>query len=212
MYDSPAPISVMSAEAVQEQLGDLKLYRIPRRTTVAAMQMKQSRLLERSAVGIELYYTSGIYIRNAYGPWFEPTRAMLRTRNDKQHALGLPLPAGVFLIDQFQFGRPMVLAEPALRDTAMDEKIELEIGTVSDVTIEHRCLKDEHPKYTMRTTISNAGATPIQFELTIENDVNMKVIDSTVPVIERDGVRMMVVTVPAESSVVLTYTGTGQDS
>lgn len=205
------PISVVSAEAIQEQLGDLKLYRIPRRTTVAAMQMKQTRLLERSAVGIEQYYSSGIYIRNAYGPWFEPTRAMLRTRNDKQHALGLPLPAGVFLIDQFQFGRPMVLAEPALRDTAVDEKIELAIGTVSDVTVEHRCLKNEGIKYAMQTTISNAGTTAIQYELVIENDVALKITDSTAPVIERDGVRMIVVTIPAQSNVVLIYTGTYQN-
>ena len=211
MYDSPAPVTVVSAEAIQEQLGDLKLYRIPRRTTVAAMQMKQTRLLERSGVEIERYYTSSISIRYAYSSWFENTTAMLRTRNDKQHALGLPLPAGAFLIDQLQFGRPMVLAEPPLRDTAIDEKIELMIGTVSDVTVEHRCLRNEHPKYAMETTISNAGANSIQFELVIENGVEMKITDSTVPVIERDGVRMMIVTIPAESSVVLGYTGTYQD-
>ena len=211
MYDSPAPISVMSAEAVQEQLGDLKLYRIPRRTTVAAMQMKQTRLLERSGVSIERYYTSGVYLRYAPSPWLETATAMLRTRNDKQHTLGLPLPAGAFLIDQIQFGRPMVLAEPPLRDTAIDEKIELAIGAISDVTVSHRALSNAHPKYAMETTISNAGASPIQLELVIENDVNMKITDSTVPVIERDGVRLMVVTVPAQGSVVLSYTGTYQD-
>jgi hypothetical protein len=212
MQNVPMAVTAVSAEAVQELLGDLKLYRIPRRTTVAAMQMKQTRLLERLGVGFERYYTSSVYIGNRGSPWFETTTAMLRTRNDKQHELGLPLPAGVFLIDQFQFGRPMVLAEPALRDTATDEKIELAIGTVSDVTIEHLCLKDEQPKYAMQTTISNAGTSTVQYELVIENDLDMKIADSTVPVIERDGVRMMVVTVPAEGSVVLTYTGTRQDS
>ena len=211
LMSAPVAVSAVNAEAIQEQLGDLKLYRIPRRTTVAAMQMKQTRLLERLGVGFERYYTSSIYIGNRGAPWFETTTAMLRTRNDKQHALGLPLPAGVFLIDQFQFGRPMVLAEPALRDTAVDEKIELAIGAVSDVTVEHRCLKNEGTKYAMQTTISNAGTTAIQYELVIANGIDMKITDSTAPVIERDGVRLMVVTIPAEGSLVVSYTGIDQD-
>jgi len=36
----------------QEQLGDLKLYRIPEPTTIASLQVKQVRLLDRAAVPV----------------------------------------------------------------------------------------------------------------------------------------------------------------
>lgn len=53
---TPAPMMMMAAPAPPpppappEQLGDLKLYRVPQRTTVAAMQMKQTRLVEQRGV------------------------------------------------------------------------------------------------------------------------------------------------------------------
>ncbi len=40
----------------QEQLGDLKLYRVPDRTTVASRQSKQVRLLDRTAIPIKIVY------------------------------------------------------------------------------------------------------------------------------------------------------------
>ncbi|MEQ1497059.1 MAG: hypothetical protein ABL914_00225 [Novosphingobium sp.] len=207
MQDTPTAVSAYSSEAIQEQLGDLKMYRIPRLTSVAAMQMKQTRLLERAGVSYERYYTARIYINPNKQPWFDQTVAMLRTRNDKKHSLGLPLPAGILLIDQFQFGRPMVLAEPELGDTAVDEKIELAIGAVSDVTVQSRCIDDKDRKYVMETTITNAGATEIQFELEIENGLDLKITNSTIAVIERDGKRLMLITIPAGGAVIAGYTG-----
>lgn len=211
LQSAPVAVSAMSAEAVQEQLGDLKMYRIPRRTSVAAMQMKQTRLLERAGVSYDRYYTARVYINAGRYSQPEQTVAMLRTRNDKKHALGLPLPAGVFLIDQFQFGRPMVLAQPTLGDTATDEKIELEIGAVADVTVLTRCLDDKDRKYVMETTIANAGSSTIQFELEIENGLEMEILTSTSPVIERDGKRLMLLTIPAGETLVVGYTGRYQN-
>ncbi len=46
---APAPMAMMKAAAVlvqEEQLGDLKLYRVPDRTSVTSRQLKQVRLLD----------------------------------------------------------------------------------------------------------------------------------------------------------------------
>jgi hypothetical protein len=40
----------------QEQLGDLKLYRVPERTTVASRQSKQVRLLDRLGIPVTRVY------------------------------------------------------------------------------------------------------------------------------------------------------------
>ncbi len=45
-------VSVTGARVSQEQLGDLKLYRVPERTTVASHQSKQVRLLDRTAIPV----------------------------------------------------------------------------------------------------------------------------------------------------------------
>ena len=119
-----------------EQLGDLKLYRIPHRTTIAAMQMKQTRLIEKPEVGFERIYkltydamdpgVSDNLDDKVCQDWEARTpTAILRTKNDKAHNLGLPLPSGAFVIAQDHDQRTMVLGEPTLRDTAEDEKVEL---------------------------------------------------------------------------------------
>ena len=40
----------------QEQLGDLKLYRVPETTDIASHQMKQVRLLDRFRIPVESFY------------------------------------------------------------------------------------------------------------------------------------------------------------
>ncbi|MBN8502563.1 MAG: hypothetical protein J0M19_15655, partial [Sphingomonadales bacterium] len=45
MLYAPAPVAAPAPPPPPEQLGDLKLYRVPQRTTVAGMQMKRTRLV-----------------------------------------------------------------------------------------------------------------------------------------------------------------------
>ena len=51
--------------AIQENLGDLKLYRIPEPVTVAANSQKQVALLTRPDVRIALVYRQSVYRREA---------------------------------------------------------------------------------------------------------------------------------------------------
>ena len=98
MMAAPAP---PPPPAPPEQLGDLKLYRVPQRTTVAAMQMKQTRLVEQRGVPFERIHTASISLVN-YGSGEERpgVAILLRTKNDKLNNLGLPLPSGAFVIQQ----------------------------------------------------------------------------------------------------------------
>ena len=173
----PPPLMVMAAPAAiatapqAEQLGDLKLYRVPERTTVAAYQMKQTRLIDQPGVPVETVYRVDALL----APWQASAPAtaatiLLRTRNDKAHHLGLPLPAGAVLVQQVQAGRIMVLSEPSLRDTAEDEKVELALGSAADVTCAwtRAPLDDADPRTRhIVATLSNAmpGAAAVEFRL-----------------------------------------------
>jgi len=56
MDDSVQEVVVTGSRVQQEQLGDLKLYRIPDRTTVAARQSKQVRLMDRERIPVSTVY------------------------------------------------------------------------------------------------------------------------------------------------------------
>lgn len=193
-----------------EQLGDLKLYRVPQRTTIAAMQMKQTRLIEQQAVPVERIYTLTMPVMDwGYGTRKMPATALLRTRNDKAHQLGLPLPAGAFVIEQDQLGRTMLVGRPDLKDTAEDEKVELLLGSAPDVTVSRRTAERQvHGSKTVTTEeveISNAGSSPITFELRMQRWGTQKIAATSARRTDDNGIPVLTVTVPANDAVTMTY-------
>jgi len=131
---SPVMASVAAAPKA-EQLGDLKLYRVAERTTIAARQMKQTSLIAQTGIPFETYYRAEAQLM-PWPPSSGPQAAtlMLRSINDKAHHLGLPLPAGSMLVEQEQGGRVMLVGEPNLRDAADGEKLDLALGSAPDIT------------------------------------------------------------------------------
>lgn len=210
---APAPMPVMAMDSASvapppppEQLGDLKLYRVPQRTTVAAQQMKQTRLIEQHGVPFDRIYKATVS-GNTYGSEERPAAiAVLRTKNDKAHQLGLPLPAGSFLIEQDQFGRTMLVGEPLLADTAEDEKVELVLGQAPDITVKRISLERGKQTENVEVTISNASAAPIVFELDLAGWGAMKLDKADRPFEQRNGRPLFVLTVPANGSITLHYT------
>lgn len=151
-----------------EQLGDLKLYRVPQRTTIAARQMKQLRLIDEAAAPFETWHR----VEAVLGPWPASTppvaaTTVLRSTNDKAHHLGLPLPEGRVLVEQGQGGQVMMLGEPALRDTAEGEKIELVLGPAPDITCAWARLPDRGGgrSFDLVATVSNASPRQAAIEL-----------------------------------------------
>ena len=204
MMSAPAPVSVVSEQSITpEQLGDLKLYTVPQRTTVAALQMKQTRLIERRGVPVERIYRASMQAPTSGSDDPLEVHALLRTINDQAHQLGLPLPAGAFLIAQDQFGRTMIVGEPALRDTAADEKVELALGQAPDVSAERRATARGDKARDVEVTISNAGASDIAFELDVNVYPGQRIVKSDLPSRQRNGRPVFAFNVPHNAAVTL---------
>ncbi len=206
MY-AASPVSVMPAPPPPpEQLGDLKLYTVPQRTTVAAMQMKHTRLIDQHAVPIEFYYAAELQGMDWRPEYQVQGMRMIRTHNDKANQLGLPLPAGAMLFEQDQFGRTMVVGEPSLMDTAEDEKIELPLGASSDLTIKRRTLRRDAKSQDAEATISNAGSSDLLLELKVPLQGAQKLSSADHPFEKRDGQPLFVLKIPAGAKVTLRFT------
>lgn len=185
-------------EVTQEQLGDLKLYRVPEPTTVASRQSKQVRLLDRSAIPVDTFYGAELTSADPPGPW--PASRRLRTKNSEANHLGLPLPSGsvaVFL----QHGTERLLAqESELRDLAIDEEVEIEMGSAPDVEV--RATRD---RGTHRVDITNARADAIRLELELRLDPNERVEGADRPMGTKNGHPIFRLRIPAQSTATLHY-------
>jgi hypothetical protein len=218
---SPAP---SPAQLVQEeQLGDLKLYRVPERTTVTSRQLKQVRLLDRRAVPVELFYSGELQanqnIRAA------PAHKMLRTKNDTAHHLGLPLPSG--RVDSFvtRGDATLLLGEAPLRDVAVSEEFEIVVGDspdvqVSQLRVETKIspareqlpllpgvlrLKSAVVDDVARVEISNAGGSAIPFELRLRLADGAQLIGADHVTAVRNGRPIFKLTIAAGARVAIRY-------
>ncbi len=210
-----APMAAMMAGArfreaqpvIQEQLGDLKLYRVPEATTVASRQSKQVRLLDRSAIPVQAVYGAELSTSNPSGP--QPASWLLRTKNSEANHLGLPLPSGrvaVFL----QHGDERLLAhESDVRDLAIDEDVEIGMGSAPDVQV-----TASHEVDSYRVDIANARPAAIAFELTLHfYDDRVHVLNADRPMGTKNGRPIFRLSVPANSTLTVHYqttkSGTG---
>ncbi len=199
-------VDVTAARKVaEEQLGDLKLYRVPERTTLASRQSKQVRLLDRAAIPIATWYRAALSADEARSS-FAADR-VLRSLNDKAHHLGLPLPSGSIAVFALRDGRRLLLHESTMRDLAVDEKLEVEMGSSADVQVAvvHEVLRRARRAQLERVRISNARAAPIQMELPVTLYGGARVIGADHPLSTQNGRPLFRVTVPAQGSLTLRY-------
>ena len=162
---SNMPITVMSAE--QEELGDLKLYRIPEPVTVAAHSQKQVALLNRPRVQADIVYrqASPWLTTNEDGdPLAVPATLFLVARNREAEGLGLPLPAGSVTLFARHAGRPILIAEGAVRDTAVGEDVEIELGGATGVRTLLELVRETPRWDEYRLTVTNDHRRPVRFE------------------------------------------------
>lgn len=222
-YDAAAPAMVMAPPPPPpppqaEQLGDLKLYRLPEPTTIAARQMKQSRLLDKPGVTVEPVldlqlsaFDSGA--PDEVGKVDEPNAArytpvtVLRTRNDKANGLGLPLPAGQFVVQQEQSGRTLPVGQPALRDTAEDEKVELRLNAAIDIAVERRTVRTARRKQWQQLRLSSARSVAATLEIRFTNSASMRFdFGKDVETFRRDGELVLRLELAPNSKRELAYT------
>jgi hypothetical protein len=166
MQASPAPVAVVTAS--EEDLGDLKLYRVPERVTVSAKGIKQVAFLNEDAVKARYLYNSDCQ------PWdwdnkpdFEQAQMLLVTKNEEAKGLGMALPQGGLAVFEPAQRGPLLVAETNLRDYARTQDVELEIGESAQVQMACARLSEDEPdeigrKWSkMRASVTNANPHPV---------------------------------------------------
>ncbi len=195
--DSSVPIT--SIEAVQEELGDLKLYLIPEPVTVAAKSQKQVALLRRTRIPVELAYR-----RLVSGPGTHGLSPTLVTRNREKERLGLPLPSGRVDFYEIYGGRRVLVGRGELDDVAVGEPVELETGVSTDVFATVVKEKDGGAWDDWRVTVTNAKPNAVMAEIEISATAGA-VRATGKPLLERDGRPLWRIEVPANGSATLRY-------
>ena len=189
--------SRVAMKARQENLGDLKLYAIPERVTVAANSQKQVAMIVQDGVKVATVFRQRIDPGSA--GFDQPANRTLVTRNRTAEGLGLPLPSGgVALFATFR-GRPVLLGEGSLGDLAIGEDVEIEFGAAAGV----RGRLTEVSKGRYELIVTNDGPSAILYEA--EFAVEGRGLKPDTRLGKRDGRPLWTVTVPAQGTRTLRY-------
>lgn len=213
-YDSVQAVSVVSSEDIiltgsriarQEELGDVKLYRLPERVTVASNSQKQIAFIAPRSIEARTVYRSRVY--GGATDDIDVTRYLV-TRNRSQEGLGLPLPAGgVVLFDRFG-QRPILLGEGSLDDLAIGEDVEIALNSGSDDGARGLTVRLEEDYGKNRTdyvlTVTNDRPYPIAYEAEFQLDSDER-FRPRARLVRRDGRPLWSVIVPANGSASLRY-------
>ncbi|MFN3510163.1 MAG: DUF4139 domain-containing protein, partial [Tsuneonella troitsensis] len=153
-------ISRAAMVATEEDLADLKLYRVPEPVTVAAQSQKQIAFLERESVKGKLWHAT------TCTPWAleeepQPARLVLATVNDARSGLGVALPTGGITVFESTADGELLVGEERLRDYASGQDVDIALGASAQVMAacsagddsERRQSGDKVP---MRLVVTNA--------------------------------------------------------
>ncbi len=185
--------------ARQENLGDLKLYRIPEPVTVAAHSLKQVAFLERSGVPVEIVHRRTVYPGEEDA---DVSHIFLLTRNRPEEQLGVALPGGRVQLFRDEGGRSLLIGEGEVRDHAVGEEVEIDIGEAPGVISRVSAVPGRRREYLL--TVSNDQSYPVRFEATFRTlPGNLRA--RNVELARRNGLPAWAVTVPANGSASLRY-------
>lgn len=208
---APAPVSAMRAEAIvvtgsrvrkiaqQEDLGDLKLYRVPMAVTVAANQQKQVALLVKDRVPFERVYEGEVWDGDSFES--EGVPLTLRMKNSKAKGLGDPLPSGGISVFEEVAGQKLLAGRTDLRDHAVEEEVEFRLEESDLVRMEQ--VKAAKGKVTL--TLTNANPFAVNAEIAIGDDGADTPRGASVRLKRKDGRQTWFVRLPANGSATMTY-------
>lgn len=191
----PAPVAAIQAE--QENLGDLKLYRIPEPVDVKAKGQKQvAMIVQPDAQYRRIYKVNSL----SYGENQSPVSYLLRSRNKEEKGLGLPLPAGRFSVFENSSYGPLLVGEGSIEDRAIGNKVELQMPASPQVRMSNTKLSEKKRKSVYEVKVSNALDHPVTMEIALDRDARRNKQIQNI-----DGVPTWVITVPANDKASLTY-------
>jgi hypothetical protein len=192
----------VSRKAVQEELGDLKLYQIPEPVTVAANSQKQVAMLEKPAVKIQ-----SLYRRRFFAGEQEPSGAIrvITTKNRSAEGLGLPLPAGRIVLFAAGYQRPVLIGEGVIDDSAVGEDVEVELAEASGVVAQQRRISSDENTEAVdwEIRVTNDRSVPVTFEAEL-GDPETRIVSRT-RLGTREGMALWTVRVPANGEARLRY-------
>lgn len=201
MMESAVAVSVV---ADLENLGDLKLYRVPIPVTVAANGQKQVALLVKDQVPFKTVYR----MRSSPFDTFDSIEAqrVLRMENKESARLGVPLPSGQLAVFAPRGEEMLLVGEGQVRDHAVGEKVDLVIGESSQVRVD--IVEGVAPKMAdgdYRVTVTNANPFAVDFELGFYVDASPALDKRLRKLPRRDGLLTWAIRIPANDSRSLDY-------
>ncbi|MEP2736132.1 MAG: hypothetical protein ABJP34_07510 [Erythrobacter sp.] len=209
---APPPPPVMKAG--EENLGDLKLYRVPERVNVSAKGMKQVAFLNENGVKARYIYTSscGFAVTRPEDrePAFSSTQMLLATKNDKDKGLGVALPQGGLAVFEPSSRGPshgtQLVAEANLRDYASGQDVELPVGQSNQVFV--KCVpaegpvtdRNKHKWFSMSSEVTNANSHPVKLRFIMGAAADWEIRWPRQKSRIKDGQRIVEVSIPANGT------------
>lgn len=193
----------LAVTAVQENLGDLKLYRVPERMTVAANAQKQVAMIVKDDVPFERIHRFYIDPRNSGN--FETT-LVLRMQNKETKKLGVPLPSGRVAVFEPVAGEMLLAGRSNMRDHAVGETVNLAVGESSQVRLSIDAAPGKQADSDrFVATLTNANPFPVTAEIGFSL-YDEDLVDAAIRKLPRkDGYATWTVTVTANGSRTLAY-------
>ena len=194
--DSASPVTVIGGAALEE-LGDLKLYRVPERLTVNPSAQKQVALLARRNVPFTRIYR--LTLSPAQPVPLASTAVALRLENRVTAGLGLPLPAGSTTLYGLARGEQLLMGTGRIDDKAVGERVRIGAGTSTQVQVAQTVPERGHG----RIEITNANPFAVAIEIAVAAPVGNVAPGSGL--VELGGRPTWVATIAANSRAALTY-------
>jgi hypothetical protein len=221
---APPPVAMEAAQAImvtgtrarapamvarQEDLADLKLYRVPEPVDVAARSQKQIAFLDRENVTGRLLY------KTECAPWAAEGEAraasiLLATVNDAKHGLGVALPTGSLTVFEASPRGDQLVGSETLRDYASGQDVEIGLGQSTQVFA--RCSVTDieaegtpGERFHMQVTLTNANVSPVAVRIVLGGAGEGK-IAGLKEVKVKDGAQIVELTVPANGTRELRWT------
>ncbi|WP_420144786.1 DUF4139 domain-containing protein [Sphingobium sp.] len=153
-----------------EDVGDLKLYRVPVTVEVAAKAQKQVALLRQPGAKVERLYAAMVGDRDDQAESL-PMTLRLRLLNRKDDGLGLAMPSGRVAVFEDVDGMRLLVGEADIGDKAEGERIDYDLAASPDVRILARRTARSGKKQGWTLTLSNARPFAVTAEITISHDI-----------------------------------------
>ena len=193
--------------------GDLHLYPLPERTTVADKQTKQVGILTAKAVPAKKVYRYEAY---GFASQTEPQHADVAVgfSNSAAAGIGRPLPAGTVRVYQRDAsGQAQFVGESPVGHTPQGSELSLKIGEAFDVTVQPTLVSSRTRDFFLNTyqmsyTLKNARAQPVTVEVRQHGFFpNGKVLKESSASRQADAsTRVWEVQAPARGEATLTFT------